>query len=76
MIFHSFVLSDVEDPEIYAAGPILDWQNTEAGAWVMENAIDKLKFNIMPDYNILGYRVTITGKLTPKATTYFTLKFK
>ena len=76
MIFYSFFLSDVEDPEIYAAGPILDWQNTEAGTWVMENAIDKPSFHITPDHNSYGYRVTITGKLTPKASTYFTLKFK
>ena len=42
----------------------------------MENAIDKPSFHITPDYTMYGYRVIITGKLTPEATTFFTLKYK
>lgn len=29
--FHRFNLSDVEDPEIYAAQPIWEWEQTEIG---------------------------------------------
>ena len=32
-LLHEFRLGDVEDPEIYAAQPIWEWQQTEAGAW-------------------------------------------
>ena len=31
MIFHQFNLGDVEDPDIYAAQPIWEWQQTEKG---------------------------------------------
>jgi hypothetical protein len=31
MIFHEFTLGDVEDPEIYAAQPLCEWQTTEMG---------------------------------------------
>ena len=41
---HTFNMGDVEDPEIYAAGPLFEWQNTENGKWVMENAVDKPTF--------------------------------
>jgi len=76
MILHSFIIADVEDPEIYAAGPILDWQKTEEGKWVMENVIEHPIFHITLDNDAFAYKVIITGKLTPEATTFFTLKYK
>jgi hypothetical protein len=76
MILHSFVMADVEDPEIYAAGPIIDWQNSEEGKWVMENVIEQPCFHITVDNDAFVYKVIITGKLTPEATIFFTLKFK
>jgi hypothetical protein len=38
MIVHRFRMGDVEDAQLYAAGPIIMWQQSEAGAWVMEQA--------------------------------------
>jgi len=75
MIFHKFTLSDVEDPEIYAAGPILDWQKSEMGTWVMEHCPDA-SFKIISDFNVYGYQVVIYGTLSEEDTTYFTLKYK
>lgn len=60
--FKQFNIGDVEDPEIYAAEPIYNWQQTEHGRWVMEHAHD-LKFYTQPDLATLGYTVTIRGKL-------------
>jgi hypothetical protein len=37
---HEFRMGDVEDPDVYAAGPLLDWQKSAAGAWVMEHAVE------------------------------------
>jgi hypothetical protein len=37
---HEFNLGDVEDPDLYAAEPIMAWQNTEAGQWVMQHSND------------------------------------
>ena len=36
----SLRMSDVDDPELYAAFPISEWQKTEKGAWVMKHSID------------------------------------
>jgi hypothetical protein len=69
-------MGDVEDPQLYAAQPIWEWQQTEQGQWVMENSIEPPVFTINPDLNSLGYRVVITGKLNPEAETYFTLKYR
>ena len=72
--FCEFKLSDVEDPEIYAAQPIWDWQQTDAGKWVMENATD-VSYKIFPDMQSYGYRVSVYGKLDDHNTTFFKLKW-
>jgi hypothetical protein len=66
-------MGDVEDPEIYCAHPIYEWQQTPAGKWCMEKATDPT-FNIIPDPMTMGYRVTITGYLSGKHATYWSLK--
>lgn len=76
MILHEFTMGDVEDPYLYAAFPISDWQKTEMGKWVMENIEGEATFHVTADYNTYGYRVVITGNLNPKAETFFRLKFK
>lgn len=75
MIFHTFTLGDVEDPDIYAAGPMLDWQRTEKGKWVMEHGQD-LTYTIHPDMNTFGYKVTIKGYLNQEDEVYYTLKYQ
>ena len=67
-------LGDVEDPEIYAAGPLIEWQNSEKGQWCMENCIDAPYYSIMQDYNSWGYTIKIVGDLLEQDYTYFTLR--
>lgn len=76
MLLHSFTMADVEDPYLYAAFPISEWQKSDQGKWIMDNVTEEPVFHIAPDINTCCYRVYITGKLTPEATTYFTLKYK
>jgi hypothetical protein len=76
MILHEFALGDVEDPYLYAAFPISDWQQTEMGKWVMDHVVGEATFHVTADYNTYGYRVVITGNLAPEAETYFRLKYR
>jgi hypothetical protein len=69
-------MSDVEDPYLYAAFPIHEWQQTEKGRWAMENSIGEIVFHCVPDPELYGYRVDITGALEEKDFTYFKLKWK
>lgn len=75
MIFHEFTLGDVEDPEIYAAQPLYEWQITDMGKWVMQHCTNPT-YKVSVDQNTFGYKVTIYGDLTDEDTTYFTLKYK
>lgn len=72
-ILYSFNLADVEDPDIYAAAPIYEWQQTAEGKWCMEHAEDP-KYFIRPDDHSYGYRVTVTGILKDKYATLYALK--
>ena len=70
----SMRMSDVEDPELYAAVPIVEWQKTEKGAWVMAHSIDPT-FHITVDPISYGYVISITAHITPKRWTEFCLRF-
>jgi hypothetical protein len=72
--FHSFRLGDVEDPDIYAAQPIYEWQQTEKGKWVMEYAHD-LTYHVITDNESWGYKVVIRGGLSEKAAVEYFLKW-
>ena len=76
MILHEFTMGDCEDPYLYAAQPIWEWQQTEHGKWIMANVTEPPVFHIQPDSRTFGQRVVITGKLNPEAETYFRLKYK
>ena len=40
VVVHRFRMGDVEDPDLYAAQPLWEWQSSEMGKWVMERAVD------------------------------------
>jgi hypothetical protein len=68
-------MGDVEDPEIYAAGPLFDWQQTEQGQWVMENSVCQPTFYIEPDMSSMGYRVNVQAEFNEKNATFYSLKY-
>ena len=72
---HEFHMGDVEDPYLYAADPIYKWQQTEKGKWVMQHALDQPVFHCIPNPDWFGYRVVISGNLSPKDQTFYFLKW-
>jgi hypothetical protein len=68
-------MGDVDDVEIYAAQPIYEWQQTEAGRWCMEHA-KNLHYLTGFDPAGFGYRITITGDLEDILATEFLLRWK
>lgn len=76
LIVHRFGLGDVEDPEIYAAGPIWDWQQSDAGQFVMEHAAEPPTYHQYFDQACYGYQYAITAWLADPDATYFCLRWK
>jgi hypothetical protein len=75
-VVHEFLMGDVEDPDIYAAEPLLAWQHSEAGKWVMEHSIEQPQWHRRVDQYSYGYRFYITARLTEQDQIFFKLKFK
>jgi hypothetical protein len=69
-------MGDVEDPDLFVAEPIWKWQQTEAGQWIMENAIDRPSWHRHIDHASYGYIYAIRADLTPEQLTYYKLKFE
>jgi hypothetical protein len=73
-LVHTLRLGDVEDPDIYAAAPIWDWQQSEQGKWVMSNGFDPT-YIIQTDHLTFGYIVAIHAHFTPKQWTEYLFRF-
>ncbi len=72
---HEFSMGDVEDPDLYAAQPLYDWEHSEQGQWVMRNACDTPTWHRMSDPMSFGYRYQIRAKLMGPALTEWLLKY-
>ena len=75
IVVHEFTMSDNEDPEIYAAGPIYEWQKSSVGQWIMEHSQPEPHWTVGLDHNIYGYRVRIIANLSDEDRTFFHLKY-
>jgi hypothetical protein len=72
IVVHSFSVGDTEDPDIYAAHPLWEWQESEKGQWVMKHAVVKPIWLRDLDYYNFGYRYVIVAELPgPRATEYY-----
>ena len=68
-------MGDVDDVEIYAAQPIWEWQQTDQGRWVMENAHD-LTYHTAQDTAMWGHRIVIRGEINdPRKVTEYYLRW-
>lgn len=75
IVVSEFLLGDVEDPQLYAAQPIWEWQQSEVGKWVMSNALDQPEWSTHVDHTTYGYKVRITANLKEEDITFYKLKW-
>jgi hypothetical protein len=75
IVVHEFSMGDVEDPDLYAAHPLSEWEHSEQGQWVMKNACDTPTWYRMADHTTYGYKYQIRAKLMGPALTEWLLKY-
>jgi len=75
VVVHKFSVGDVDDPEIYAAGPIWDWQQSDAGQFIMKNSVVKPEWRRHIDHSLYGYQYAITAELEAKKLSEFYLRW-
>jgi hypothetical protein len=73
---HEFNMGDVEDPDLYAAMPIMEWQESEAGQWVMEHAVEAPFWHRTIDPTSYGHKYYIIARLCEQDQTYWALKWQ
>jgi hypothetical protein len=72
---HSFIMGDVDDPDLYAAVPMLKWEKSEPGKFVMENAVDTPEWRRRIDNTSYGYQYIIVAELEKKKLSEFYLRW-
>ena len=75
IVVHEFAMGDVEDPDLYAAQPLIEWEKSERGQWVMANAVETPSWHRMADVAMMGYKYQIRAKLTGPALTEWLLRY-
>jgi hypothetical protein len=73
---YEFNLGDVEDPDLYAGEPLYQWQQTEAGKWVMAHAVDIPFWHRAVNPHSFGWTYYVIARLSEQDQTYWTLKWK
>jgi hypothetical protein len=74
-LVHTIEMGDVEDPEIYAAEPIINFEKSDKGRWLMSNSYKQLEFTIRPNSRTYGWRICIWSYLNEQDLTYYSLKW-
>jgi hypothetical protein len=75
IVVHRFKVSDVEDPDIYAAEPIHEWEKSEQGQFIMKHAIDTPEWHRLTDHLLYGCKYTIVAELEAKKLSEFYLRW-
>jgi hypothetical protein len=74
IVVHEFMMGDVEDPDLYAAQPLWEWQNSEEGQWIMEHAVETPSWYRIPDTMQYGYKFQVRAKLMGARLTEYLLR--
>lgn len=72
---YEFRIADTEDPDIIAGEPMWQWQNSEAGQFVMAHADGKPYWMRSTDYNTYGHVYRIMARLSEQNECFWRLKW-
>ena len=75
IIAHRFRMGDVEDPDLLVADPIWRWQQSDAGKFIMENAIEQPYWIRINDYTSYQIKYRIMARLSDQIQTFWKLKW-
>jgi hypothetical protein len=75
VVAHRFRMGDVEDPDLYAAQPLYEWQQSEMGKWIMSKAVDTPEWHRQTDVSTYGYQYAVVAKLKEADYTFWVLKW-
>jgi hypothetical protein len=75
VVVHRFRLSDVDDPDIYVAEPLWNWQQSEQGKFIMKHSVIQPEWHKQIDTAFYGYQIAIVAELEKKKLAEFYLRW-
>lgn len=72
---HEIKMGDVEDPDIYVAAPIWEWQQSDAGKFIMDHAVGKPYWIQHRDHSSYHQVYRIMARLSEQNETFWRLKW-
>lgn len=75
VIVHRFTMGDVEDPDLYAAQPLWEWQASELGKWVMAHSVETPMWHRQSNPNQYYTDYAVQAWLRGADYTYWILKW-
>jgi len=75
IVVHKFSVGDVEDPDLYAAQPLWEWEKSNSGQFIMKHAIQKPEWQRFSDPLTLSYRYVIQAELEKSKLSEFYLRW-
>lgn len=70
---HEIIMGDVEDPDLFVASPIWEWQQTAPGKFIMEHAVEPPYWVRQVDYVTYGHVYRIMARLSEQNETFWRL---
>ena len=68
-------MGDVEDPYLYAAYPLHEWEQTEEYAYIRQHCAGEEDLVFFCDNHEYGFMIRVYAPLTGPALTYYNLKY-
>ena len=75
VVVHRFSVGDAEDPDLYAAQPLYEWEKSDQGQFIMKNAVNQPQWQRQIDYQKFGYQYVIVAELEKKKLSEYLLKW-
>jgi len=75
VVVHTFRMGDVEDPDLYASEPLMKWQDSDEGKFVLEHAVETPIWQKHVDNIYWGWQFVIIAELEKKKLSEYYLRF-
>jgi hypothetical protein len=75
VVVHTFRMGDVEDPDLYASEPLMKWQDSDEGKFVLEHAVETPIWQKNVDNVNWGWQFVIIAELEKKKLSEYYLRF-
>ena len=76
IVVYEFHMGDVEDPDLFAAEHLYEWEHSEMGKWVKSHAVEVPIWHRQVSPGYMGWRYIIVAKLTGKDYTHWAIKWQ